>query len=503
MLRTQACRASSTSRRLISILVSSIALFLSACGGASSGGSAPSPGPSSSGGGVVTGIPGPSVTIYQTTSDQSKLVQAQPVQSFNSETTASIIINVDPAKAYQSMLGFGAAMTDASANVINRSLSASDKSALLSELFGPAGLRLSVLRLTIGASDFSSKHYSYDDMPTGQTDVSLTNFSIAPALIDVAPLVKAAQTLNPQLKTLASPWSAPGWMKSSGTLIGGSLNPVYYAAYANYLNKYASAMQVEGIPIYALTVQNEPGFSPADYPGMLFDAPSRATFIGEHLGPLLSSQTGAPKIIDYDHNWDAPSSPLTVLANVKAASYVSGVAWHCYAGNVTAQSQVHDEQPTKDTYFTECSGTNGDNWGGTFSWNMRNLVIGATRNWARTVVLWNLALDQNNGPHLGGCANCRGLVTVNTSTAAITRNVEYYVFKQISPYVRPGAVRIASDTGVSGLLSVAFKNADDGSIALIVLNDAMTPQSFAVRYPGQGTAFTLPAGSAATFVWKP
>ncbi|HZI41701.1 MAG TPA: glycoside hydrolase family 30 beta sandwich domain-containing protein, partial [Gemmatimonadaceae bacterium] len=186
-----------------------------------------------------------------------------------------------------------------------------------------------------------------------------------------------------------------------------------------------------------------------------------------------------------------------------ARRYVQGVAWHCYAGDVGAQSPVHDAHPEKDTYFTECSG--GD-WATNFAdnlvYNVGTLIIGTTRNWARSVALWNVALDEHDGPHTGGCGNCRGVVTITSTTGMYHRNVEYFALAHASRFVRPGAQRIASTSAVDGLSTVAFRNADDGSKVLIVLNTGSASRRFGVRSAGQSFAYTLPATSVATFNWK-
>jgi glucosylceramidase len=414
-----------------------------------------------------------------------------------------IVIEVDPATRYQEMAGFGAAITDASAYLIQNRLDAPKRAALMQELFGRegGGIGLSFTRLTIGASDFSSEHYSFDDMPAGQTDPELAHFSIAPNRAAVLPTVKAALAINPQLRVMASPWSAPGWMKTTDSLIQGSLKPEAYAPFAQYLSRYVAAYRAEGVPIFALTLQNEPHFEPGDYPGMRVEPASRAAFIKGHLGPVLAKQNPGTEIFDWDHNWDQPESPLAVLADPDAAKYVSAVAWHCYAGDVKVQTRVHDAFPAKDAWFTECS---GGEWAPKFDHNLqyftRTLIIGTTRGWARGVSLWNLALDENHGPHKGGCGDCRGVVTIDSKTGAVTRNAEYYALAHASRFVRPGARRIASTSGSGGLDTVAFRN-DDGAIALLVANPAAKPRAFSVRTGGKSFSYTLPAGSVATFTW--
>ncbi|GAB3454131.1 glucosylceramidase [Massilia terrae] len=444
------------------------------------------------------------VQAWITTGDQKLLLARGKDAAFGAATRAGIVIDVDPAQRFQEMAGFGAAITDASAQLIQQRLDAPQREALMQELFGrgPGGIGLSFTRLTIGASDFSTSHYSFDDMPPGQSDPNLEHFSIEPNRAALLPTVKEALAINPQLKVMASPWSAPAWMKTNDSLIQGKLKPEAFAPFAQYLSRYVSAYQAEGVPIFALTLQNEPHFEPGDYPGMRVDPAARAAFIGGFLGPVLAKQNPGTQIFDWDHNWDQPESPLAVLADPTAARYVSAVAWHCYAGDVKAQGPVHDAHPDKDAWLTECS---GGEWAPGFAPNLqyftRTLIIGATRGWARGVSLWNLALDEHHGPHKGGCGDCRAVVTIDSQTGAISRNVEYYALAHASRFVRPGARRIASSTGKGGLDTVAFRNTD-GEIALLVANPAPRPRAFSVRAAGRSFGYTLPAGSVATFTWN-
>lgn len=444
------------------------------------------------------------VQAWVTSGDQTKLLSAEKGASFGSARPAKIVIDVDPAVRYQEMAGFGAAITDASAYLIQSRMDARQRAALMEELFGrKGGIGLSFTRLTIGASDFSRSHYSFDDMPPGQTDPGLAHFSIAPNRADVLPVVKSALAINPGLRVMASPWSAPGWMKSTDSLIQGTLKPEAYAPFAEYLRRYVDAYKAEGVPIFALTLQNEPHFEPKDYPGMRVDPAKRAAFIGGYLGPLLAQHNPDTQIFDWDHNWDEPGSPAAVLADPQAAQYVAGTAWHCYGGDVRVQAALHDARPDKDTWFTECSGGQwAPRWADNLQYFVRTLVIGTTRGWAKGVLLWNLALDENYGPHLGGCRDCRGVVTINSASGEVSRNVEYYALAHASRFVRPGARRIASSSGHDNLDTVAFRNADDGSIALLVANSAKQARPFSVRVGGRNFRYALPAGSVATFTWK-
>jgi glucosylceramidase len=462
--------------------------------------------------------PSGAVEAWVTTGDRTRLLAREADARFSDAMVKMAadtpVIAIDPATRYQQMAGFGAAMTDASAWLLQKRMAPPQREALMRELFGRApvaangqdigkGIGLSFTRLTIGASDFSRSHYSFDDMPPGQGDPQLSRFSIDPQRDTVLPAVKAALRVNPQLKVMASPWSAPGWMKSSDSLVKGTLKPEAYDAFARYLNRYVDAMKAEGVPISALTLQNEPHFEPGDYPGMRVDPARRAAFIGGHLGPLLARANPGTAIFDWDHNWDEPDSPAAVLADPAAAKYVSGIAWHCYAGNVGVQATLHDKFPHKDTWFTECSGGRwSPDWAKNLQYFTKTLVIDTTRGWARGVLFWNLALDENDSPHLGGCKDCRGVVTIDSRTGAVTRNVEYYALAHASRFVLPGAYRIASSEETKGLANVAFRN-PDGSVALVVANGAAQAQTFAIKVGRQSFHYTLPASSVATFTWNP
>jgi glucosylceramidase len=452
------------------------------------------------------------VEMWLTTGDSTNLLDPRPDLYFSRDLSARdtsiATIYVDDNKTYQQMLGFGAAMTDASAHLI-RQMTPARRDALLADLFGRDGAKgeigLSFLRVPMGASDFSMRDYSYDDMARGQTDSTLRSFSIDIDRAEKIPLLRNALAINPEITVMASPWSPPGWMKSTGSLIKGTLLPRYYDSFADYFVRFIRAYDSAGVPIYAVTLQNEPNFEPDNYPGMSLPAAARARVIADHMGPRFASEGIHTLIWDWDHNWDTPQSPLEVLADSGARKYVQGVAWHCYNGDVSAQSQVHDAHPEKDVYFSECS---GGEWSPRFAENLKwfaaNLIIGAPRNWARAVALWNLALDEKYGPHLGGCGNCRGVVTIDSRTGDYTRNIEYYVLGHASKFVRAGAYRIASENPDTTLRSVAFRNASDGdrSRVLIVLNSGSRTRNVRVSSSGESFRVDMPAVSLATFRWN-
>jgi glucosylceramidase len=449
---------------------------------------------------------GPAVSVWETTADQSKLLAPQAGATFNTGSgSASQTITINPSTTYQSMTGFGASFTDSSAWLVANSPL---RSQIMTKLFDPTnGIGLDFLRQPIGASDFSLSQFSYDDMPSGQTDPTLANFSIAHDNAYILPVLKQALSVNPNITIMATPWSPPGWMKSSGSMIGGSLNGGDYQVYADYLTKFIQAYDAAGVPIALITPQNEPEYSPSNYPGSTLTASQETSLIGHNLGPDLQKAGLGAKIIAYDHNWNDATFPETVLGDPTAGPYVAGVAWHCYAGDPSAQTTVHNAYPSKDAYFTECSGTQSSNPANTFAdsldWQTENLIIDATRNWAKTVATWNMALNPSGGPSMN-CTTCTGVVTVDNSADTATYNAEYYVLGQASKFVKPGAVRIDSNTFGSGNLEdVAFRN-PDGSDALIALNaNTSSADTFNVDENGQYFSYTLPAGAVATFTWTP
>ncbi|PZO74006.1 MAG: glycosyl hydrolase [Sphingomonas hengshuiensis] len=440
----------------------------------------------------------PAVRAWQT--DAEGRQRLAPVALRGAPTGEAITIAIRPERRYQTMVGFGASITDASAILIQQ-LPAARRAALMRELFGRDGLRLGFTRLTIGASDFSPTHYSFDDMPAGQRDPTLARFSIAPNRATVLPTVQQALAINPRLVVMASPWSPPGWMKSGDSMIGGTLRNDAYAVYARYFVRYLQAYAQAGVPMRYVTIQNEPDFSPKDYPGMRWPAKDRARFVGGYLGPALERARLSTRILEWDHNWDQPEQPETVLNDPVASRYIPGVAWHCYGGDVAAQARVHAAFPGKDTFFTECSGGGWrPGWKTGFGDMVQNLMIGSTRNWARGVLLWNLALDPRGGPHKGGCDNCRGVVTIDPVKGEVRRELEYYALGHLSRFVAPGATRI--DTGMAAdIPNVAFRN-PDGSIVLLAYNRSDGAKRIAARVDTRIVSHLLPSGAAISILWN-
>jgi glucosylceramidase len=441
---------------------------------------------------------GPSqVAFWLTNTDRTALFRKQSnVLNFGTTNNTFPTINIDTTRTYQTMDGFGYSLTGGSAAVINR-MSATSRADLLRELFATDStwLGVSYLRVSIGASDLDDRVFSYDDV-TG--DVSLAQFSLAPDRTALIPVLKQILAINPSIKIMGSPWSAPLWMKSNNNARGGTLQSQYYDAYARYFVKYIQQMAAEGITIDAVTLQNEP-LNPYNEPSMLMSAVEQANFIKSNIGPAFAAAGISTKIIAYDHNPDRADYPLAVLGDAAARPYVEGSAFHNYGGSLdNALAQVHNAYPTKSLYFTEFWTQAPGNLLTDFPNHMRELEIGATRNWAKNVLEWNLASDQNYGPHTsGGCADCLGAVTIAGNS--VTRNPAYYTVAHSSKFVRPGSMRIDTDTPTN-LPNVAYRT-PSGKKVLIVLNNSNTVQQFNIQYKGKTVATALAAGSAGTYVW--
>jgi glucosylceramidase len=469
----------------------------------------------------------PSARAWVTTPDGQYRMSNLGQVPFHIGGSKSLTITVDPSRSYQTMDGFGASITDSSAHVLY-SLQGKIRDAAMSDLFSPThGDGLSVLRQPMGASDFvAGGFYTYNDLAPGQTDYGMRHFSIAHDQPQILPLLRQALRLNPAIKVIATPWSPPAWMKTNQSLIGGRLidDPRVYDAYARYFVDYVQAYRHAGVPIYAVTVQNEPqNRNPSGYPGMDLPVAQEAKLINA-LGPALQAAGLDTKILGYDHNWsehpgDIASTPpgetpeteyAADLLTSSAGRWLAGTAFHCYSGDQTRQTALHEAFPDKGVWFTECSGSHGPTdppaqvFSDTLKWHARNLVLGVTRNWGKTVVNWNLALDPSGGPHNGGCGTCTGVITVGPGQT-VTRNAEYYTLGHLARFVKPGAVRIASTsfgtTGWNGqIMDAAFRN-PDGSTALVVHNENDAPRTFAVAQGDSSFDYTLPGGALATFTW--
>ena len=451
---------------------------------------------------VKSGLNDPKVWL--STADRTSLVARQSEQPHFTKRAApaGLVIAVDDTKRFQTMDGFGFALTGGSAELLMR-MTPANRTAILKELFAvtPGSVGVSYLRLSIGSSDMNESVFTYDDMPPGESDPGLKKFALGPDLTDVVPVLKEILAIDPNITIMASPWSAPSWMKSNDLPKAGSLKPALYDTYAQYLVRYLQAMAAQGISIRAITIQNEP-LNANNTPSMIVTADEEAAFLGDSLGPALKKAHLETKVILYDHNCDKPDYPLAILADRKAGQYASGSGFHLYEGSMDALTRVHDMYPSKDLYFTEQMVIQPDKAHPLrIAETISRLLISAPRNWSRNVLLWNLAADQNNGPHTnnGGCPVCQGAITIDGE--AVTRNLAYYAIAQVAPFVRPGSTRIASETSVAGELpNVAFLTPDH-HIVVVVANPGKTSEPFSLTYHGQTFPALLGAGDVATYVW--
>lgn len=467
------------------------------------------------------------IESWITSSDRSSLFAKQetPVHFTDKSESRVTPIVVDEQQEYQSIDGFGFALTGGSAEHLIH-MSAPERAKILNELFGTGGnnVGISYLRVSIGASDLNSFVFSYDDIEEGKTDFDLKKFSLAQDLNDVVPVLKEILKINPEIKILGSPWSAPAWMKTQFDVRGGKLKEECYDVYARYFVKYVQEMAKQGIVIDAVTVQNEP-MNSRNTPSMSWFAFEQAAFVKNNLGPAFEAAGLKTKIIVFDHNCDRPDYPLAIYSDPEASCYVDGAGFHNYAGDMEALSTVHKARPDKNIYFTEQMVTERP---GSAEINIaspvKRLILGATQNWSRNVILWNLAADSLNDPHTdnGGCSMCQGAITIDGDK--VGRNVAYYTVAHASKFVRPGSVRIASTNrgeqsvhlyedeqrlgvyrvgiveNTQVLPNVVFKT-PEGKIVLIVVNDTKSDNSINIQYKGKFAKLGLLPGSVGTFVW--
>ena len=455
------------------------------------------------------------VSVVLSTNDETSLMAAQPNVNFATSTadaTTSTIV-VDPTQTYQSIEGFGAAFTDSAAYLLEKVEPSASLTGTMNDLFtrNNGGIGLSFMRIPMGASDIALSVYSFDDMPVGQTDPTLANFSIAHDRSYILPLIQQAKALNPSMKLMANPWSPPGWMKDPSTIspvsmMGGSLlmTPTNETAFANYFVKYIQAYQSAGVNIDYISLQNEPENPTSSYPSMLMTDTEQLALLQVVL-PQLATTNVTTKVFVWDHNWDTPTYPQTVLSGLttQQLTQIAGTAWHGYAGAPGAQQLLQNQFPDLGNWETEHS---GGTWQNNQFYTDMFEITQVLRNSGKSFVKWSLALNEKLGPNLtqnapplGGCNDCTPIVTINSTTGAPTKDIEFYTLGHYSKYVLPGAVRVYS-SNTPAIASVAFQN-PDGSTALIASNGTAVSQTFNVQWGTQSFSYTLPALSMATFTW--
>lgn len=456
------------------------------------------------------------VTVVQTTSSLSQAMATGPSLEFGSaRATAGPVVHVDGKVGYQRVRGFGAAMTDTSAWLIERHLSPASRARLMSELFGASGLGLDFVKVPMGASDFThnGRPYSYDDLPAGRRDPTLSRFSTAHDRAYILPALRQARALAPGIEFMGTPWSPPGWMKANDSLANvadrGRVLAADEPALARYFVKFVQAYARAGIPIGALSVANEPSV-PTMYPGSAITGPAEVSFIAHDLDPALAAARLHPRVYGGELGWGQTTTYQRATLRAPGSRALAGLGWHCYFGSPTVMTAFHRTAPRLDQIVDECSP-------GLSSTPTAEVVIASLRNWASTVAMWNLALDPTGGPAQlpnHGCKGCRGLVTIDPATGGVRLGLDYDQLGQASAFIRPGARRIASSTFVTysypkrgadvaspGLDDVAVRN-PDGSLVLLAYDTASHPVSFSVAWKGRAFRYTLPAGATATFTWN-
>ena len=439
--------------------------------------------------------------IWTSTADASVQLVKHPLTKIENTATIPsgiIKVKVNPQKTYQTMEGFGYALTGGSAQVIHH-LSKEKRKALINEIFGSSSssLGVSYIRISMGASDLDAEVFSYCDLPKNEVDPQLTHFNLSKDTVHLIPILKEILAIQPNIKIMASPWSAPIWMKSNGISMGGHLLKKYYASYALYFEKYIKAMQAKGIQIHSLTMQNEPEHG-GNNPSMLMSAEEQTEFLRDYLGPQLKAAKLKTEIVLFDHNADHPNYPITILNDAKARSYASATAFHLYLGKEEALSEVHKAYPDKKIYFTEqWTGAKGS-YDEDFMWHLAHIVIGTIENWSAVVLEWNLANDAKFEPHTPfGCTECKGAFTIQDSN--IQRNVSYYIIGQIAKLVKPGAIRTLSSSTDASLLTTSF-NLKNGKKAILILNTTDSKQILLEENKNH-YLINIPAKAASTIIW--
>jgi glucosylceramidase len=443
------------------------------------------------------------VTTSSTTGVTAGLEQ-QPDISFGADAHDDVAtIDVDDSKTFQTMEGGGASFTDSAAWLLNEKLPRKVRDEVMRRLFDPKqGIGLSFLRNPMGASDLTRTEYTYDDNAGDKSDPKLPHFSIAHDLVDIVPLTKMARRLNPSLRLMMVPWSPPAWMKDNSSLVHGDILPQFYSHLTNYFLKTLKAYEAQGITIDYVAINNEPTCCPEiDYPSVNVAPAEQITILKSNWFPMWKKNHVRAKILLLDFNWcnNGLVTPLLQEDSIRTSPFVAGVAYHGYCGNPAIQTSNHDAFGAQ-AFFTERTGSSKNNPASQHSKDM-NLMIGVFRNWGRTFTKWPVAADEHQGPHLGGCATCTGLVTVHTTDVPgkVEYGIEYYTMGHYTKFVPVGANRIDS-TASGAVLNAAFKN-PDGTVALIAFNNTSEAQSFKVRWHSQVFHYTLPVSTSVTFRW--
>lgn len=452
------------------------------------------------------------MSVYITSADQSSLFRYTSAP-YKSPGDSIPVIRLCPDKTFQEIEGFGAAITGASAyNLL--CMDYSDRDSLLRETFDPEkGMGYSYIRISIGCSDFSLSEYTCCDAP------GIENFALQPEdTLYVIPVLKEILAINSALKIMASPWTAPRWMKVRDlatqapfdSWTSGQLNPAYYEDYALYFVKYIRAMAAAGVPVTSVTIQNEP-LNRGNSASMYMTWQEQRDFIRDALGPTFRNEGIQCKIVVFDHNYnydgieDQQQYPLHIYEDSDAAQYIDGAAYHAYGGNCSELDVIHNRRPDKNLYFSEMS---IGSWNYPFDrdlmWFMSEVAIGTLNRWNKAIIVWNFMLDADRGPNRpGGCTICFGAIDISRDYKAWVKNSHYYAIAHLSKVIKPGAIRIgASDLQMAGVSYSAFRNPDT-SYGAVLLNENDRAVTVAFDDGKGGFSQTIPPRSVASFQWLP
>lgn len=438
------------------------------------------------------------VKAFVTSGDKREAAVGEPIEW--SSARAAIEdneIRIDRDKKYQEVRGFGAAFTDAACFMFDK-LSADSRAKLFRTLFHPSEMGLNVCRVCMGASDYATHLYSYCD---GDEDRELKNFSIAHDEKYILPMIKEARAQNPDLFLFASPWSPPGWMKAGKSMLGGSMRREYFEPYAQYFVKFVNGYKAHGVPIDAVTVQNEVDTDQnGAMPACIWAQEYEVGFVSQHLGPAFEKAGIDTKIWIIDHNYNLWGRAIASLEATDMQKYTNAIAWHGYVGDAWRMTTVHNAYPKVDAYWTEGGPdvTNADyatdwvKWSKSFTTSMRN--------WCRGITAWNFALDEKGNPNIGPFP-CGGLVTIDSNTKEIRQSGQFWAISHFSRHIKRGAFRVGSEGELKDVMHVAFVN-PDGERVLVLTNGGTTSTTVKVKEAGWAFNIDLPADSVVTVSWN-
>ena len=444
------------------------------------------------------------VQVWATYRDR-RHAQAAPLAWKPATEAVPDAIALDPGTTRQEILGFGAALTDAACYVLSQ-IPQAQRDELMHELFAPSEMALNVCRTCIGSSDYSRNAYSFDESP--EPDPELKKFSIDHDKAYILPTLLQARKVNTELFLFSSPWSPPGWMKSNGSMLGGSMRKHSFGPYSRYFLKFLEAYKAEGVGIDAVTVQNEVDTDQdGNMPACLWGQEYETEFVESHLGPVLRKAGLSTRIWVIDHNYNLWGRAIGELSLPGAAQYIDGIAWHGYLGEPSAMTRVHDAFPQKNAYWTEGGPditaadyqTDFTTWAETFN--------GIARNWARSITAWNVALDEKGRPNIGPFT-CGGVVTVDNATKKVTRSGQYWAFAHFSRHVRRGARVIAANAvgdaavngAAGGVSAAAFRNPGGGMV--VVLANRGPQKRIQLLLGANALDVDLEADSVQTLEWQ-